>query len=91
MHLIVDQGDAFSLPAHRATDSFWAVVYRGCGPRVGSLGLNRRMRVQLSPALTWGCRLSGKDRWLSISGCGIVPRRPYQFFGSYFAGGVLAF
>ena len=28
-----------------------------------------------------GCRLSGKDRWLSISGCGIVTRRPYQVFG----------
>ena len=28
-----------------------------------------------------GCRLIGKDRWLSISGCGIVTRRPYQIFG----------
>ena len=28
-----------------------------------------------------GCRLIGKDGWLSISGCGIVTRRPYQISG----------
>jgi hypothetical protein len=74
-HLIVDQGDAGSIPVHRAK------VFRGCRLTAGSLDLTQRMRVQLSPALPRGCRLIGQDRCLSSSGCGIVTRRPYQVSG----------
>ena len=74
-HLIVDQADAGSIPVHRAK------LFRGRLLTAGFLVLSQRMRVQLSPALPRGCRLIGKDRWLSISGCGIVTRRPYQDFG----------
>ena len=56
-------------------------VFRGCRLTAGSLVLTQRMRVQLSPALPWGCRLIGQDRCLSSSGCGIVTRRPYQVSG----------
>lgn len=56
-------------------------VFRGCRLTAGSLVLTQRMRVQLSPALPWGCRLIGQDRCLSSSGCGIVSRRPYQVSG----------
>ena len=74
-HLIVDQDEVGSTPIHRAT------FLRGRHLTAGSLVLSQKMRVQLSPALPRGCRLIGKDRWLSISGCGIVTRRPYQFSG----------
>ena len=74
-HLIVDQDDAGSIPVHRAK------FFRGRRLTAGSLVLSQRMRVQFSPALPWGCRLNGKDRWLSISGCGIVTRHPYQVSG----------
>ena len=56
-------------------------VFRGCRLTAGSLVLTQRVRVQLSPALPRGCRLIGQDRCLSSSGCGIVPRRPYQVMG----------
>ena len=56
-------------------------VFRGCRLTAGSLVLTQRMRVQLSPALPWGCRLIGQDRCLSSSGCGFVSRRPYQVSG----------
>ena len=56
-------------------------VLRGCRLTAGFLVLTQKMRVQLSPALPWGCRLIGQDRCLSSSGCGIVTRRPYQVSG----------
>ena len=81
-HLIVDQDEVGSIP-------FIAPSFRGRLLTAGSLVLSQRMRVRFSPALPWGCRLIGQDRCLSSSGCGIVTRRPYQFWAISFAGEAL--